>query len=63
MFTNPFEIVKAFNEFRANFRGNPQQEVEKLVQEGKITRGQLEQLSKMANEVQAMLNMTNDHLK
>lgn len=62
MFRDPFQIAQAFKEFRSNFHGDPKKEVERLISEGRITQAQLEELSRMAKEVQDLLKCTNGHL-
>lgn len=53
---NPMQMIQQFNQFKANFRGNPKEEVEKLVAQGKITQPQLNQLQAMATQFQNMMN-------
>lgn len=43
-------LMQQFNQFRANFQGNPQQMVQNLIQSGKMTQQQFEQYSQMANQ-------------
>jgi len=50
-------MIQKFNEFRQSFRGNPRDEVMKLVQQGKITQPQLNQLQAMAQQFQKMFNI------
>ena len=52
---NPFAMIQKFNEFRNNFKGNPQEEVMKLVQSGKMSQSQLNQLQDMATQFQKMM--------
>lgn len=49
------QIVQQFNQFRANFQGDPQQEVQKLLQSGKMSQQQLDQLQAMARQFQGLL--------
>lgn len=53
---SPFSMIQQFNEFRKNFNGNPQEEVMKLVQSGKMSQQQLNQLQGMATQFQKMMN-------
>lgn len=50
------QMIQAFNNFRQSFRGNPEQEVRKLVASGKISQQQLNQLQNMATQFQNMMN-------
>lgn len=56
MQNNPMQMVQAFNNFKQSFRGNPEQEVRKLVASGKISQQQLNQLQNMATQFQNMMN-------
>lgn len=56
MSNSPIQMIQAFNDFKRNFTGNPEQEVRKLVSSGRINQRQLNQLQNMANEFQNMLN-------
>lgn len=49
------QLVQQFQQFRNTFRGNPQQEVQKLLQSGKISQQQLNQLQSAAQQFQALL--------
>lgn len=55
--SNPLQMIQSFNQFRASFRGNPQEEVQKLVASGRINQSQLNQLQQMANQFQTMMRM------
>lgn len=48
-------MMQQFQQFRANFQGDPQQEVQKLLQSGKITQQQLNQIQQMAKQFQTMV--------
>ena len=56
MFQNPMQMIQQFNQFRNNFKGDPQQEVQRLLQSGKMTQPQLNQLQAMATQFQNVLN-------
>lgn len=47
-FTN---MIQQFNQFRANFQGDPKAEVERLLQSGQMTQDQLNQLQGMAWQI------------
>lgn len=56
MQSNPIQMIQAFNDFKRNFTGNPEQEVRKLVASGRINQQQLNQLQNMATQFQNMMN-------
>lgn len=49
------QMVQKFNEFKSTFQGDPKEEVEKLVQSGKISQSQLNQLQMMAKQFQSLM--------
>lgn len=49
------QMVQQFNQFKANFKGDPKAEVEKLLQSGKLSQAQLNQLQQMANQFQSLM--------
>lgn len=51
-FNNPFAMIQKFNEFRQNFTGDPKQMVEQLLQSGRMSQQQYQQLSQIASEFQ-----------
>jgi len=48
-------LVQQFNQFRASFQGNPQQQVQQLLSSGKMTQEQFNQLAGLANQFQRLL--------
>ena len=54
-FNNPFQMIQKFNEFRQNFTGDPKQMVEQLLQSGRMSQQQFQQLSQMASEFQKLV--------
>lgn len=48
-------MVQQFRQFQQTFQGNPKAEVEKLVQSGKITQQQLNQLQQVAGQFRQLL--------
>ena len=48
-------MVQQFRQFQQTFQGNPKAEVEKLVQSGKITQQQLNQMQQMAVQFRQLL--------
>ena len=53
---NPMQMIQKLMEFKKNFRGNPQEEVQKMLQSGQITQQQLDRAQQMARQFQQMLN-------
>lgn len=49
------KMVQQFQQFKANFQGDPEQEVRKLLQSGKMTQQQLDQLQQAATMFQRLL--------
>ena len=47
--------MQQFQQFRQNFQGDPKQEVQKLLQSGKMSQKQLNQLQAMAQQFQSFL--------
>lgn len=55
--TNPtMQMIQQFVQFKNNFKGNPQEEVMKLLQSGRLNQQQLNQLQCMAQQLQKMMN-------
>lgn len=48
-------MMQQFQQFKANFQGDPQQEVQKLLQSGRISQEQLNQLQQMAKQIQNLM--------
>lgn len=44
-----------FNNFRNNFRGNPQQQAEMLLKSGKMTQEQFQQYAQLANLIRPLI--------
>lgn len=49
------QMMQQFNQFRASFQGDPKAEVEKLLQSGKMSQRQLNQLQEMAKQFQGFI--------
>ena len=45
-----FQIMQQFQQFKANFQGDPKAEVEKLLQSGAMSQQELNQLQSMAKQ-------------
>lgn len=48
-------IVAQINNFRANFKGDPRQKVQELLNSGQMTQAQFNELSQEANRIMRML--------
>lgn len=53
---NSNDIMQKFNEFRKNFKGNPQEQVQQMLNSGKITQAQYNRAVQMANQLQQIFN-------
>lgn len=53
---NMQNLVNQLNQFRNNFRGDPRQQVQELLNSGKMSQSQYNQLSQTATQIQKMLN-------
>lgn len=51
----PMQMMQQFAQFKQNFKGDPKAEVEKMLQSGKISQQQLNQVQQMAGQFQHML--------
>ena len=51
----PRQMIQQFMQFKQNFKGDPKAEVEKMLQSGKISQQQLNQVQQMAGQFQRML--------
>lgn len=49
------QMMQQFQQFRQSFQGDPKAEVEKLVQSGKISQSQLNQLQQAATAFQRLM--------
>lgn len=59
MFNNPMQMIQQFAQFKNSFSGNPQQEVQKLLQSGRMNQSQLNQLQSMAQQFSQLLGQFN----
>ena len=48
-------LVQRFQQFKSTFQGNPQQEVQKMLQSGRITQQQLNQAQAFAQQFQTLM--------
>ena len=51
----PMQMIQQFMQFKQNFKGDPKEEVQKMLQSGKISQQQLNQVQQMAGQFQNML--------
>lgn len=49
------QMMQQFQQFKANFHGDPKAEVQKLLQSGKMSQQQLDQLQAAAKQFQALM--------
>lgn len=52
----PLQILQQFNSFRNSFHGNPQEEVQHLLNSGKISQEQYNEAVQKAQMLQSLLN-------
>lgn len=55
-FGNMQNLMQRLNQFRQSFQGDPKQQVQQLLNSGKMSQSQYNQLSQMATQIQNMLN-------
>jgi len=54
---NPMaQMMQRFQQFQQSFRGDPRQQVQQLLNSGKVSQAQYDQAVKMAQQFQKMLN-------
>lgn len=49
------QMMQQFKQFKETFQGDPKAEVEKLLQSGRLTQAQLNQLQQMAKQFQSLM--------
>ena len=49
------QMMNAFQQFKANFKGDPQQEVQRLLNSGQMSQQQYNQLTQMAQQMSRMM--------
>lgn len=54
-FGNMQNLLSRLNQFRQSFQGDPKQQVQQLLNSGKMSQNQYNQLSQMATQIQEML--------
>ena len=53
---NMQNLITQLNQFRSSFHGDPRQQVQELLNSGKMSQSQYNQLSQTATQIQKMLN-------
>lgn len=56
-FGNMANMVQQFQQFRRTFQGDPKQQVQQMLNSGKISQAQYDQAVKQAKALQKMLGM------
>lgn len=51
----PMQMIQQFMQFKQSFKGDPKAEVQKMLQSGRISQAQLDQVQQMAQQFQSML--------
>lgn len=51
----PMQMIQQFMQFKQRFKGDPKAEVQKMLQSGRISQQQLNQVQQMAGQFQNML--------
>lgn len=55
-FGNMQNLMSQLNQFRSGLHGDPKQQVQELLNSGRMSQTQYNQLSQMATQIQKMLN-------
>ena len=48
-------FINQFNQFRQTFMGNPEAQVKQMLQNGRMSQSQFEQLAKTANQLRQLI--------
>ena len=54
---NMQNMMRSFQQFRQSFQGNPQQQVQQLLNSGRVTQQQYDQAVRMANQLKQMMGI------
>lgn len=49
------QMMQQFQQFKSNFQGDPQQEVQRMIQSGQLSQQQLDQVQNVARQFAALL--------
>ena len=52
---NMTNLLSKFNQFRSTFSGNPEQQVKQLLQSGRMSQEQFNQLAQTANQLRQLI--------
>lgn len=55
LFNNLGNMVNSFNQFKSTFSGDPKQQVQELLNSGKMNQNQLNQLMQLARQFQQLM--------
>ena len=55
--TGQNNVMQRFLQFKQQFRGNPQEQVQQLLNSGRISQAQYDQAVQMANQLQRMMGI------
>ncbi|MBO6270015.1 MAG: hypothetical protein J6N19_12865 [Clostridium sp.] len=55
--TGQNNVMQRFLQFKQQFRGNPQEQVQQLLNSGRISQAQYDQAVQMANQLRNMMNL------
>lgn len=50
------QMIQRFNQFRQNFRGDPRQQVQNLLNSGRVSQAQYNQAVQMAQQLQRLMS-------
>lgn len=54
-FSNVMQMMKQFNDFKSSFKGDPQQQLQQMLNSGKISQAQLNQYVQLAKQFQQFI--------
>ncbi len=54
-FNNVMQMMKQFNDFKSSFKGDPQQQLQQMLNSGKISQAQLNQYVQLAKQFQQFI--------
>ena len=54
--SQPNNLIARFNQFRQNFKGDPRQQIQELLNSGKVSQQQYDKAVQMAQQFQRMLS-------
>lgn len=55
-FGNMMQMMQKFNEFKSSFHGNPQQQIQQMLNSGQMSQAQLNQYVQMAKQIQQFMH-------